>query len=353
MFCTSDVPRRASLLRPLLLTRRCSASPGATLQRPVELLAKVPLHGLDGRVLVEGVAAQFATCSHRTRRRDGEERGEGAGSACVPRENMISAVCRFCLAPVGPGTIDPRRGLANRSKAGAGDQATHRFRSASFRRTARCCTAGCTGSPRPRRRRRRTQSAAGGRARARGGTPAVSERRGDVRRQIRRKSARATRRNGSRAPARTADGVRGARAVGGVINRLTVPASNAEETRMHWFASSAPCEGQHSTLILIPKIGGPRHDQPGPALEPGPCRALHGQAASADRLARRGRRGGAERGLGEDVLECRPAPRPYVVSFASLIASSSVENTPTDSTGPKISSRTCGGDDAHQQRAHN
>lgn len=137
--------------------------------------------------------------------------------------------------------------------------------------------------------------------------------------------------------------------MGGVINRLTVPASNAEETRMHWFASSAQCEGQHSTLILIPKIGGPRHDQPGPALKPGPCRALHGQAAGADRLARRGRRGGAERGLGEDVLECRPAPRPYVVSFASLIASSSVENTPTDSTGPKISSRTCGGDDAHQQ----
>ena len=40
------------------------------------------------------------------------------------------------------------------------------------------------------------------------------------------------------------------------------------------------------------------------------------------------------------VLECSPAPRPYVVSLASAMASSSVLNLATASTGPKISSVT-------------
>ena len=34
-----------------------------TSQRPFELLAVVPVDGLDGRVLLEGVAAQLAACA--------------------------------------------------------------------------------------------------------------------------------------------------------------------------------------------------------------------------------------------------------------------------------------------------
>ena len=52
-----------------------------------------------------------------------------------------------------------------------------------------------------------------------------------------------------------------------------------------------------------------------------------------------GGEGRGKRGT-RDALEWRPAPSPYVVSFASSIASSSVLNLATASTGPKISSRT-------------
>ena len=53
------------------------------------------------------------------------------------------------------------------------------------------------------------------------------------------------------------------------------------------------------------------------------------------------------------ALEWRPAPRPYVVSLASLIASSSVLNLPTDRTGPKISSLTCPEPSTYDQRLCN
>ena len=97
------------------------------------------------------------------------------------------------------------------------------------------------------------------------------------------------------------------------LSTLTVPASSALDTLMHWLASSAAGEIKVSNSDL------------------------DGHARATDR------RTAPERGKpkGNNVLECRPAPKPYVVLFASLIASSSVLNLPTERTGPKISSWTC------------
>ena len=55
----------------------------------------------------------------------------------------------------------------------------------------------------------------------------------------------------------------------------------------------------------------------------------------------------------KNTLECKPAPRPYVVSLARLMASSSVLKTPTDKTGPKICPvSACGRPDVCGDRTH-